>query len=137
MHQRDAAPGGSRRCRCRGTCGDGGRVETASAAEKAPEWLTLLGRSEQGGRDYAPRVEGKIPAGLEGSLYRNGPGLFERGGVRKPHLLDGDGLVQRLTFQDSAVRYQNSFVRTRKFAQEEAVGRYLYPQPALDCRRTA
>ena len=109
----------------------GGVVETASAAEKAPEWLTLLGRSEQGGRDYAPRVEGKIPAGLEGSLYRNGPGLFERGGVRKPHLLDGDGLVQRLTFQDSAVRYQNSFVRTRKFAQEEAVGRYLYPTWSL------
>ena len=113
----------------------GGAVETASAAEKAPEWLTLLGRSEQGGRDYAPRVEGKIPAGLEGSLYRNGPGLFERGGVRKPHLLDGDGLVQRLTFQDSAVRYQNSFVRTRKFAQEEAVGRYLYPTWSLRAPR--
>jgi all-trans-8'-apo-beta-carotenal 15,15'-oxygenase len=105
--------------------------ETAAAAEKAPEWLTLLGRSEQGGRDYAPRIEGKIPAGLEGSLYRNGPGLFERGGVRKPHLLDGDGLVQRLTFQDGAVRYQNSFVRTRKIAQEEVAGRYLYPTWSL------
>jgi all-trans-8'-apo-beta-carotenal 15,15'-oxygenase len=96
------------------------------AADKAPEWLTLLGRSEQGGRDEAPRVEGQIPAGLEGSLYRNGPGLFERGGVRKPHLLDGDGLVQRLSFRDGSVRYQNRFVRTRKLAEEEAAGRYLY-----------
>src|SRR6185369_7029134 len=96
------------------------------AAGQAPEWLTLLGRSEQGGRDEAPRVEGQIPAGLEGSLYRNGPGLFERGGVRKPHLLDGDGLVQRLSFRDGRVRYQNRFVGTRKLAAEEAAGRYLY-----------
>jgi all-trans-8'-apo-beta-carotenal 15,15'-oxygenase len=59
----------------------------------APHWLTLLGKSERGGRDTAPRVEGRIPEGLNGSLYRNGPGLFERGKSRKPHLLDGDGLV--------------------------------------------
>jgi all-trans-8'-apo-beta-carotenal 15,15'-oxygenase len=98
----------------------------ARAGETAPAWLTLLGRSEKGGRDCAPRVEGRIPAGLEGSLYRNGPGLFERGGVRKPHLLDGDGLVQRLSFRGGGVRYQNEFVRTRKLAEEEAAGRYLY-----------
>jgi all-trans-8'-apo-beta-carotenal 15,15'-oxygenase len=98
----------------------------ARAGDKAPAWLTLLGRSEKGGRDYAPRVEGRIPAGLEGSLYRNGPGLFERGGVRKPHLLDGDGLVQRLSFRGGGVRYQNEFVRTRKLAEEAAAGRYLY-----------
>src|SRR5215475_3905337 len=96
------------------------------SADKAPEWLTLLGRSEQGGRDDAPRVEGQVPVDLKGSLYRNGPGLFERGGVRKPHLLDGDGLVQRVSFRDGTVRYQNRFVATRKLAEEEAAGRYLY-----------
>src|SRR5438093_12920334 len=55
------------------------------AADKAPEWLTLLGRSEQGGRDEAPRAEGQIPTGLEGSPSRTEPGLFERGAVGTRH----------------------------------------------------
>jgi all-trans-8'-apo-beta-carotenal 15,15'-oxygenase len=102
------------------------RLRAAQPAAREAGWLALLGRSEIGGRDCAPRVEGRLPAGLEGSLYRNGPGLFERGGVRKPHLLDGDGLVQRLSFGGGTVRYRNAFVRTPKFQEEEAAGRYLY-----------
>lgn len=101
------------------------RNETANF-DRAPAWLTLLGKSEEGGRDYAPRVEGALPADLRGSLYRNGPGLFERGGRRIKHLLDGDGLIQRLSFSDSGVRYQNRFVRTEKFTEEEAAGTGLY-----------
>ncbi|MCB2098609.1 MAG: carotenoid oxygenase family protein, partial [Parvularculaceae bacterium] len=67
--------------------------------------------------------EGEIPAGLRGSLYRNGPGLFERGASSIHHLLDGDGLVQRLSFSDEGVRYQNKFVRTEKYEREEASGK--------------
>jgi all-trans-8'-apo-beta-carotenal 15,15'-oxygenase len=92
----------------------------------APRGLALLGVSERGGRDELPLIEGEIPRELRGSLYRNGPGLFERGGVRKPHLLDGDGLVQRLSFDDGAVRYQNAFVRTPKFVAEEAADAYRF-----------
>ena len=79
----------------------------------------LLGVSERGGRNETPEIEGKIPSELKGSLYRNGPGLFERGELRKPHLLDGDGLVQRLSFTDGTAHYQNAFVRTPKFIAEE------------------
>ncbi len=43
-------------------------------------------------KDYLPAIEGKIPQGLEGTLYRNGAGLFDRAGYRKKCLLDGDGL---------------------------------------------
>ncbi len=102
-----------------------GTAAALPTAQNAPEWLTLLGKSEIGGRDYAPEVEGDLPAGLTGSLYRNGPGLFERGGVRKPHLLDGDGLVQRLSFANGEAHYQNAFVRTERFEKEAAAGRYL------------
>lgn len=91
----------------------------------APRWMTLLGATEQGGRDYVPEVEGALPSELRGSLYRNGPGRFERGGYRIQHLLDGDGLVQRLSFTDAGVRYQNAFVRTEKFIAEEAAGKRL------------
>jgi all-trans-8'-apo-beta-carotenal 15,15'-oxygenase len=77
--------------------------------------------------DYDARVEGKIPAGLRGALYRNGPGLFERGGLRRRSVLDGDGMVQSFDFHDRGVRYRNRFVRTRRYIAEEAAGRYLYP----------
>ena len=93
----------------------------------APHALTLLGMSERGGRDETPLIEGEIPRDLHGSLYRNGPGLFERGDLRKPHLLDGDGLVQRLSFADGKVRYQNAFVRTAKFVEEEKADAFRYP----------
>ncbi len=98
----------------------------SSAFAAAPKWMTLLGTSEKGDRDYTPRVDGDLPKAIRGSLYRNGPGLFERGGYAIKHLLDGDGLIQRLSFSDGGVRYQNAFVRTEKFIAEEAANGRLY-----------
>jgi len=77
--------------------------------------------------DYQAAVEGKIPRELRGTLYRNGPGLFDRGGLRKRALFDGDGMVQAFRIHDQGVRYQNRFVRTRKYLDESAAGRFIYP----------
>ena len=77
--------------------------------------------------DYEAAVEGMVPAGLRGTLYRNGPGLFDRGGLRKRNLLDGDGMVQAFRFHDGGVRYRNRYVRTAKFVEEEAAGTFIYP----------
>jgi len=76
---------------------------------------------------YQARLEGKIPAQLRGTLYRNGPGLFDRGGLRKRNLLDGDGMVQAFRFHDGGVHYRNRFVRTKKYVAEQAAGRFIYP----------
>ncbi|BCS52949.1 carotenoid oxygenase family protein [Geobacter sp. SVR] len=76
---------------------------------------------------YEARIEGQIPAQLRGTLYRNGPGLFDRGEMRKRNLLDGDGLVQSFRFHDNGVHYRNRFVRTQKFIDEERAGRFVYP----------
>jgi all-trans-8'-apo-beta-carotenal 15,15'-oxygenase len=95
-------------------------------ADPAPRQMALLGISERGGRDESPQIDGDVPREINGSLYRNGPGLFERGGVRKPHLLDGDGLVQRLSFAGGKVRYQNAFVRTAKFIEEEKADAFRF-----------
>ena len=75
--------------------------------------------------DYEATVEGRIPAQLRGTLYRNGPGLFERNGLRKRCLLDGDGMVQAFRIDDGRVRFQNRFVRTQKYLEESAAGRFL------------
>ncbi len=77
--------------------------------------------------DYEPRVEGTLPEGLRGTLYRNGPGIFEREGYRKRCLLDGDGMIQAFTLDPDRPRYRNRFVRTEKYEEEEAAGRWLYP----------
>lgn len=77
--------------------------------------------------DYEARVEGAVPQGLRGTLYRNGPGLFDRGGLRRRSVLDGDGMVQSFTFHDRGVRYRNRFVRTWRFLAEDAAGKYLFP----------
>jgi all-trans-8'-apo-beta-carotenal 15,15'-oxygenase len=76
--------------------------------------------------DYAPRIEGTLPAALQGTLYRNGPGLFDRGGLRKRMLLDGDGMLQAYQFHNGQVRFRTRFVRTAKYVAEEAAGRFLY-----------
>ena len=72
-------------------------------------------------------MQGTIPHALRGSLYRNGPGLFERDGYRKQHLLDGDGMIQSFDFSEGGVHYRNRFVRTEKFLEEEKAGEFLYP----------
>jgi all-trans-8'-apo-beta-carotenal 15,15'-oxygenase len=93
-------------------------------ADHRPWWP--LATSMLAERDYRARLEGTLPPQLQGTLYRNGPGRFDRAGLRKNHLLDGDGMIQALTIGDGAVRYRNRFVRTRKYVDESAANRYLY-----------
>ena len=51
-------------------------------------WTKDLGR-EHG---FEPLVvEGTLPAGLRGTLYRNGPGKFGQFGTRYKHPFEGDG----------------------------------------------
>lgn len=90
-------------------------------------WLSGLACSMTQELDYCPAIEGKLPVALQGSLYRNGPGRYELGGVRKTHLLDGDGMIQAFDFSDGQVRYRNRFVRTQKFLQEEQAARFVLP----------
>lgn len=89
-------------------------------------WLGLA-TSLREEHDYPARIEGRLPPELRGTLWRNGPALFDRGGMRKRTLLDGDGMVQSFAFRDGGVRYRNRFVRTPKFVAEEQAGRFLYP----------
>ncbi len=72
-------------------------------------------------------VIGKVPDGLNGTLYRNGPGRFSRAGQRYEHWFDGDGLLHAWRLDDSGIGHRASFVGTRKFEREEAAGRFLLP----------
>ena len=67
---------------------------SATPATLVSDPFAPLGQSINEEFHYAPRITGNLPKALNGTLLRNGPGLFERAGRRKRHLLDGDGLIQ-------------------------------------------
>ncbi|CAL8467343.1 g6880 [Coccomyxa elongata] len=80
-------------------------------------------------RDYwvdASMVEGRIPADMEGTLLRNGPGLFEVGGKPIGQPFDGDGMVCSWAFSSGRCFFRNRYVRTGDFMAEQEAGRMLY-----------
>jgi all-trans-8'-apo-beta-carotenal 15,15'-oxygenase len=63
--------------------------------------------------DYVvDEIEGRLPKGLCGTLYRNGPGKRQQGGSWLSHALEGDGMVSAFTFDGHVVRFRNRYVRT-------------------------
>lgn len=71
-------------------------------------------------------VDGKLPPELDGVMFRNGPGRFERGNGAYGHPFDGDGHVLRLEIGSAGVHFSNRFVRTGTFLHEEQADRIAY-----------
>lgn len=69
-------------------------------------------------------LEGRWPSSLTGTLYRNGPGLFDRAGVRYQHWFDGDGLMRAWRIGGGKVTHTARMVATHKFQREQASGRF-------------
>lgn len=73
-----------------------------------------------------PLISGQIPAGLRGTLYRNGPGRLERGGMRVGHWFDGDGAILAVHFTDNDAIGLYRYVQTAGYQEEAAAGQLLY-----------
>jgi all-trans-8'-apo-beta-carotenal 15,15'-oxygenase len=71
-------------------------------------------------------VEGRLPAELEGTLYRIGPARHDVYGERYRHWFDGDGMVHALRLGGGRAHYRNRFVQTAKKRDEDAAHRRLY-----------
>ena len=71
-------------------------------------------------------VEGEIPAALEGTIFRNGPGLTDINGYRLKHPFDGDGMINAIAFKDGKAFYRNKFVRTEGYLAEQKSGKPEY-----------
>ena len=74
-----------------------------------------------------PILSGKIPEGLRGSLYRNGPARLERSGVRVGHWFDGDGAILAVHFTDAGATGLYRYVQTSGYQAEAAADAFLYP----------
>lgn len=93
------------------------------------EGLISFYRSQREEYDYwlsEDLVEGTVPAELQGTLYRNGPGQLEIFGARIDQPFDGDGMVCRFSFADGKAHFSNRYVRTREFQEEQEAGKILY-----------
>jgi len=64
------------------------------------------------------QVAGKMPDGLRGTLYRNGPARHERGGQRYAHRWDGDGMIQQFRFHENGVSHLGRYIATQKHRLE-------------------
>ncbi len=71
-------------------------------------------------------VSGQIPAGLRGTLYRNGPACLERGGVQVGHWFDGDGAILAVQFTDTGATGLYRYVKTDGYKEEAAANKLLY-----------
>jgi all-trans-8'-apo-beta-carotenal 15,15'-oxygenase len=69
-------------------------------------------------------IAGAIPQNLRGSLYRNGPGLFERQGEQIAHWFDGDGAILAVHFDGATANGTYRMVQTEGYLQEEALGKF-------------
>ena len=71
-------------------------------------------------------LSGQIPEGLRGTLYRNGPGRLERGGIHVGHWFDGDGAILAVHFSDAGATGIYRYVQTEGYEEEAAAGKLLY-----------
>jgi len=71
-------------------------------------------------------VEGEIPPELQGTLFRNGPGLLDVNGQSLHHPFDGDGMICAIAFKDGQAHFRNRFVRTEGFQKEQKAGKILH-----------
>jgi len=72
-------------------------------------------------------LEGRIPDGLAGVLYRNGPAWFDRAGFRYHHWFDGDGMMSAWRIGRDGIQHRARMIATSKFRREQANGRFLLP----------
>jgi all-trans-8'-apo-beta-carotenal 15,15'-oxygenase len=77
--------------------------------------------------DYAiDDIEGQIPPELQGTLFRNGPGLLDINGQPIHHPFDGDGMISCVTFSNGHAHFRNRFVHTPGYLAEQKAGKILY-----------
>lgn len=83
------------------------------------------------------RVEGEIPSDLNGTLYRNGPGLYELFGKAYHHMFEGDGAVSAVRFKEGKAWGALKVVQSLGLLEEKRQGKPLYGFNAPWWRRVA
>lgn len=103
-------------------------VRAMAAMQATADWALATADLEG---DVAPRamrlVHGRAPAGLEGALFRNGPGKFRRPGGSATHWFDGDGLMRAFRIRDGKATLEARFADTPKRRNETELDAVVTP----------
>jgi all-trans-8'-apo-beta-carotenal 15,15'-oxygenase len=75
---------------------------------------------------WIEEIEGQIPLELEGTLFRNGPGLLDINGQHLHHPFDGDGMICAIAFSQGRAHFRNRFVRTEGYLAEQQAQQTLF-----------
>ncbi|XP_070533108.1 beta,beta-carotene 15,15'-dioxygenase-like [Ptychodera flava] len=70
-------------------------------------------------------ITGEVPKWIDGSLIRNGAGLFEVGKDKYNHIFDGLSLLHRFNIKDGQVTYQNRFLRSDHYTKNMKANRIV------------
>lgn len=71
-------------------------------------------------------ISGRLPEGLEGTLYRVGADRQYPSGRTDDIFIDGEGVIHMFRFDRGHVDYRNRWVRTERFKRQEAARRALF-----------
>lgn len=71
-------------------------------------------------------VQGAIPEGLNGTLYRNGADWQYPSRRSDDIFIDGEGMFHMFRFQDGQVDYRSRWIRTERFKLQEKARRALF-----------
>ncbi|MEL4898388.1 carotenoid oxygenase family protein [Crocosphaera sp. Alani8] len=101
-------------------------IVTSSPSQIAKDWAKGY-TSQPSEYEYQIKdIEGQIPPDLQGTLFRNGPGLFEVGRETIGHVFDADGLLRVFRFQEGRVNFQTRYIRTESYLKEQKAQKILY-----------
>lgn len=100
--------------------------QSTNGAGGAPDWRRIFDSLPVENDYRVDEIEGRLPEGLRGTLYRNGPARNDIGTEAFAHLFDGDGMLSQLTFDGEGLRYRNRFVRTNHFVGSREADRPRY-----------
>ncbi|MGI2905027.1 carotenoid oxygenase family protein [Tolypothrix sp. VBCCA 56010] len=102
-------------------------MHTINFKSTKPAWAGAIAQPAQ---EFSPTqlqvISGKIPAGLRGTLYRNGPARLERGNIRMGHWFDGDGAILAVYFTSEGATGVYRYVQTAGYKEEEAKNQLLF-----------
>lgn len=103
-------------------------VRAMAAMQASAGWALATADVEA---DIAPRamrlVHGRAPAGLTGTLFRNGPAKFRRPGGSATHWFDGDGMMRAFRLNDGQATLEARFADTPKRRWESELDAVVSP----------
>lgn len=104
----------------------GDQASFLKALEEKPWLLGYLGTQQTELRANIRIISGRLPTGLRGRLYRNGPAFHNIGPDRFSHWFDAPGMIQRFTLANNRVSHYGRLVGTARNIAETRAGNILF-----------